>query len=77
LLNYTVVQSANFSDFKCDIPELNSNNYKIWILLHLCWIDIDYAIRKNEPTDNTETSKSDAVDLYESGRDLTISLLCS
>ena len=65
---FTVVQSANFSDFKCDIPELNGDNYKIWkerILLHLGWMDIDFAIRKNEPAGITEASEPDAVDLYE------------
>jgi len=60
--NFAVVQSANFSDFKCDIPELNGDNYKIWkerILLHLGWMDIDYAIRKDEPSAIAEA------DLYE------------
>ena len=35
-----------------DIPELRVDNRKIWkarILLHLGYIDIDYAIRKSEP----------------------------
>ncbi|KAL0320290.1 UNVERIFIED_CONTAM: hypothetical protein Sradi_5290500 [Sesamum radiatum] len=58
----------NFSDMKCDIPELRGDNYKIWkerILLHLGWMDIDYAIRKTEPAPITETSQPDEVDLYE------------
>ncbi|XP_051144305.1 uncharacterized protein LOC127260575 [Andrographis paniculata] len=58
----------NFSDIKCDIPELTGDNYKIWkerILLHLGWMDIDYAIRKDEPPVITETSEPDDVDLYE------------
>ncbi|XP_006489369.1 uncharacterized protein LOC102623108 [Citrus sinensis] len=47
-----VVQPASFFEIKCDIPELNGDNYKVWkerILLHLGWTDIDYAIRKDEP----------------------------
>ncbi|XP_051140684.1 uncharacterized protein LOC127258086 [Andrographis paniculata] len=58
----------NFSDIKRDIPELTGDNYKIWkerILLHLGWMDIDYAIRKDEPPVITETSEPDDVDLYE------------
>ncbi|KAL0378492.1 UNVERIFIED_CONTAM: hypothetical protein Sradi_3154700 [Sesamum radiatum] len=58
----------NFSDMKCDIPELKGDNYKVWkerILLHLGWMDIDYAIRKIEPAPITETSQPDEVDLYE------------
>jgi len=42
---FVVIQSANFSDIHCDIPDLKSDNYKIWkerILLHLGWMDIDY-----------------------------------
>jgi hypothetical protein len=68
LLNYAVFQYANFSDFKCDIPELNGYNYKIGkekILLHLGWMDIDFAIRKDEAAGITETSEPDVVDLYE------------
>ncbi|XP_045830877.1 uncharacterized protein LOC123922176 [Trifolium pratense] len=63
-----VVQSANFSDFKCEIPELSGDNYKVWkerILLHLGWMDIDYAIRKDEPAAITAASTPDEVDLYE------------
>ncbi|KAL0408430.1 UNVERIFIED_CONTAM: hypothetical protein Sradi_1777400 [Sesamum radiatum] len=58
----------NFSDMKCEIPELRGDNYKVWkerILLHLGWMDIDYAIRKTEPAPITETSQPDEVDLYE------------
>ncbi|KAL0455815.1 UNVERIFIED_CONTAM: Retrovirus-related Pol polyprotein from transposon TNT 1-94 [Sesamum latifolium] len=58
----------NFSDMKCDISELRGDNYKVWkerILLHLGWMDIDYAIRKTEPALITETSQPDEVDLYE------------
>ena len=52
-LNSTVHQSASIPSIKCDIPELKGDNYKVWrekILLHLGWMDIDYAIRKNEPS---------------------------
>ena len=67
-LNFAVNQSANISDIKCDILELKGDNYKVWrekILLHLGWMYIDYAIRKDEPLGITETSTPDAVDLYE------------
>ena len=67
-LNFIVNQFANISDIKCDIPELKGDNYKVWrerILLHLGWMDIDYAIRKDEPLGITETSTPDVVDLYE------------
>ncbi|XP_022880919.1 uncharacterized protein LOC111398221 [Olea europaea var. sylvestris] len=63
-----VIQPINFSDMKCDVPELKGDNYKAWkerILLHLGWMDIDYAIRKDEPPKITETSIPDQVDLYE------------
>ncbi|KAM3219445.1 hypothetical protein P3L10_023976 [Capsicum annuum] len=45
------MQPVNFSDI-CDISKLNGENYKIWkerILLHLGCMDIEYAIRKDEP----------------------------
>ncbi|XP_029130101.1 uncharacterized protein LOC114916803 [Cajanus cajan] len=63
-----VSQSMNISDIKCGIPELKGDNYKVWkerVLLHLGWMDIDYAIRKPAPPGITETSTPDAVDLYE------------
>lgn len=47
------MQLANFSNIKCDIPKLKGDNYKVWkerILLHLGCMDIDYAIRKDNPT---------------------------
>ena len=53
-LFFTVIQPANISDIKCDIPELRGDNYKVWkekILHHLGWMDIDYVIRKDEDTD--------------------------
>ncbi|XP_016570318.2 uncharacterized protein LOC107868208 [Capsicum annuum] len=61
-----VMQPANFSDI-CDVPELNSENYKIWkerILLHLGCMDIDYAIRKDEPHID-EISTQVEIALYE------------
>ena len=66
-LTFAVIQPANISDFKCDIPELRGDNYKVWkesVLLHLEWMDIDYAIRKEEPDPITETGTAEAVCLY-------------
>ena len=67
-LIFAVIQPANISDFKCDIPELRGDNYKVWkerVLLHLGWMDIDYAIRKEEPDPIIETSTAEAVCLYD------------
>ena len=67
-LIFTVIQTANISDFKCAIPELRGDNYKVWkerVLLHLGWMDIDYDIRKEEPDPITETSTIEAVCLYD------------
>ena len=50
--SYVVLKPTNFSDIKCDISELRDDNYKVWnkrILLYLGCMDIDYAIRKDEP----------------------------
>ena len=58
ILFYAILQPANFSEIRCDIPELKGDNYKVWkerILLHLGWMDIDYAIRKDEPPTLTNT----------------------
>ena len=63
---YAVLQPANFSDIKCDILELRGNNYEVWkerILLHLECMDIDYAIRKDEPC-ITETSTPAEIALH-------------
>lgn len=63
-----VVQPANFSEIRCDIPELKGDNNKVWkerILLHLGWMDIDYAIRKDEPPTLTNTSTTTDIMLYE------------
>ena len=49
---YAIMQPVNFSDIRCDILELKGDNYKVWnerIILHLGWMDIDYAIRKDKP----------------------------
>ena len=51
-----------------DIQELRGDNYKIWkeiILLHLGYMDIDYAIRKSEPPEVTEESTPVEVALFE------------
>ena len=71
-LNFTVNQSTNISDIKCDVPRLKGDNYKVWrerqrekVLLHLGGMDIDYAIRKDEPPGTIETCTPDFVDLYE------------
>ncbi|KAL5805674.1 hypothetical protein ACOSQ4_028407 [Xanthoceras sorbifolium] len=61
-------QPTNFSDIRCDISELKGNNYKVWnerILFHLGWIDIDYAIRKDEPLAIMNTSCTADIALYE------------
>ncbi|KAJ8636237.1 hypothetical protein MRB53_010504 [Persea americana] len=63
-----VVQPANVSDIRFDIPELKGDNYKVWkerVLLHLGWMDIDYTIRKDEPPALTNTSTAVDMTLYE------------
>ena len=48
---YVVMQPANFSYIRCDIPELKGDNYKVWkerIIFHLGWMNIDYVIRKDK-----------------------------
>ena len=67
-LNFTANQTANISDIKCEVPELKGDNYKVWkerILLHLGWMDINYAIRKYKPSGITETDTLNAIALYE------------
>ena len=64
---YVAFPPANFFDIRCDILELKGDNYKVWkerILLHLGCMDIDYAIRKDEPQ-ITETSSLAELTLYE------------
>ena len=61
------MQPANFSNIKCDIPELKGDNYKVWnerILFHLGCMDIDYDIKKDKPT-ITDTSTTTEKALYE------------
>ena len=63
-----VIQPVNIYDFKCDIPELRGDKYKVWkerILLHLGWMDIECIIRKDKPDPITETSTAEAVCLYD------------
>ncbi|KAK9758100.1 hypothetical protein RND81_01G206900 [Saponaria officinalis] len=63
-----VILPRNISNIRCDITELRGDNYKEWkerVLMHLGWMDIDYAIRKDEPASITETSSPDAINLYE------------
>ncbi|XP_019427200.1 PREDICTED: uncharacterized protein LOC109335521 [Lupinus angustifolius] len=63
-----VSQPVSFSDVKVDVPKLRGDNFKVWkegVLLHLGWMNIDYAIRKPEPPVNTKVCTLDQVDLYE------------
>ncbi|XP_056159000.1 uncharacterized protein LOC130134961 [Syzygium oleosum] len=63
-----VLQPVNFSEFKSDVPILNGENYKVWkesILLQLGCMDIDYAIRKDEPPAPTDMSIAIEIALYE------------
>ena len=67
-LTFAVIQPANIFYFKCDIPELRGDNYKVWkesVLLYLGWMDIDYAVRKEEPDPIPKTSTAEAVCLYD------------
>ncbi|KAL4376734.1 hypothetical protein GQ457_02G021410 [Hibiscus cannabinus] len=55
------------SDNRVDIPELTSENFKFWkesILLQLGCLDIDYAIRKSEPSVTDNINQADLA-LYE------------
>ncbi|KAK9667332.1 hypothetical protein RND81_14G248900 [Saponaria officinalis] len=67
-LGVPVLSSGNISNIRCDIPELRGDKYKVWkerVLLNLGWMDIDYAIRKDEPASITEASTHDAINLYD------------
>uniref|UniRef100_A0A0R0HJ36 Fatty acyl-CoA reductase n=1 Tax=Glycine max TaxID=3847 RepID=A0A0R0HJ36_SOYBN len=60
-------QTISFSNIQCDVPKLKGDNYKIWkerILLQLGWMDIDYAIWKDEPPAITDESSPADVALY-------------
>ena len=61
------MQPTNHSDVRCNVPELSGNNYKTRkerIILYLGWMDIDYAIRKDEP-EITETITKEEKVLHE------------
>ncbi|RVW18326.1 Retrovirus-related Pol polyprotein from transposon TNT 1-94 [Vitis vinifera] len=58
----------SISDIRCEVPELRGDNFKIWkerILLQLGCMDIDYAIRKDEPHKIIDTSTLEEILLYE------------
>ena len=62
------ISPTSYIDMHLDIPELRGDNYKIWkerILLHLGYMDIDYAIRKSEPPKVKEESTHAEVTLFE------------
>ncbi|XP_031250248.1 uncharacterized protein LOC116108100 [Pistacia vera] len=50
------------------VPYFSGDNYKKWreaVLLHLGCIDLDYVLRKEEPTAPTDTSTLVEIALYE------------
>ena len=58
----TAFQPLNISDFQ--VPKLTGDNYKLWkekIRLQLGWMDVDDAIRKEEPLKPTDTSSAFAI----------------
>ena len=58
------MQPTNHYDVRCNVPELSGYNYKTWkerIPLYLGWMDIDYAIRKDEPDINETNTKEEKV----------------
>ncbi|RVW19122.1 Retrovirus-related Pol polyprotein from transposon TNT 1-94 [Vitis vinifera] len=58
----------SISDMRCEVPELRGDNFMIWkerILLQLGCMNIDYAIRKDEPHKITDTSTPEEILLYE------------
>ncbi|KAL4342439.1 hypothetical protein GQ457_08G014610 [Hibiscus cannabinus] len=64
---FAALQPVNMSDNKVDIPKLTSENFKFWkesILLQLGCLDIDYAIRKPEPSITDNSNQADLA-LYE------------
>ncbi|XP_074299365.1 uncharacterized protein LOC141630443 [Silene latifolia] len=68
LFIFAIILTGSTTDVRFDIPELNGDNYKVWkerMLLQLGWLDIDYAIRKDEPPKVTKESTKEAIDLYE------------
>ena len=67
-LFFAAILPVNISDMKFEIPELTGDNYKMWkerILLQLGCMDIDYAIRKDEPPAVVPTSTQVEIAAYE------------
>lgn len=48
---FAAVQSLILSDEKSEVPYLSDDKYKIWKdkILHFLCMDLDYALRKEEP----------------------------
>ena len=74
---YAAFQLVNYSDIRCDIPELKGDNYKVWkerIFLHLRCMDIDYAIRKDEPQITKSSSPAELAlhELWERSNRLSV-----
>ena len=64
---YAVFPQTSFTNIRLDVPDLDSDNYKVWrerILLQLGYTDIDYVIRKDKPI-LTEPSTLAQVALHE------------
>ncbi|KAL4304232.1 hypothetical protein GQ457_10G014510 [Hibiscus cannabinus] len=62
-----LAQKGRKKDLEGDIPELTSEKFKFWkdsILLQLGCLDIDYAIRKSEPSITDNSNQADLA-LYE------------
>ena len=58
-MNFVAFQIVSLSNIQCDVFELKEDNYKIWkerIFLQFGWMDIDYAIRKDESLAITDES---------------------
>ena len=78
MFNFCVVmQLANFSNIKYDIPKLKGDNYKVWkerTLLHLGCMDIDYDIKKDKPTitDTSTTAKKALCEQWERSNRLSV-----
>jgi hypothetical protein len=65
---FAIIQPTNFFDVYYNIHDLKDDNYKVWqeiILLYLGWMDIDYAIRKDEPPTVTNICTSEDIAPYE------------
>ena len=58
------MQPTNHSDVRCNVLEFSGRNCKTWkelILLYLGWMDIDYAIRRDEPVITKTSTKEENV----------------